>query len=289
MDLAIKPPTYRGTPGVAEQVADSRIASLVSVPNDRCYDSRRMKSSDPISPAVLPRASFAPAQVQALGVHPGRAPHASLRPESFDFLQPLVAPLIFPGAAEVFDFTQGYDSARTLRVPYGLGVFAEDRRGMYETALFQGAEPRTIHVGLDMAAPEGTPVFSPYSGEIHGAAILSADGDYGGTVIVRSRPSVEGERLYSLLGHLSHRSAKRWRTGDRVAAGELLGWLGSAKENGGWNPHLHWQLTWLEPTHIDLPGAVAARHRDEALQVFLNPELYLASAIAGWTRGRASG
>lgn len=212
-----------------------------------------------------------------------------------------VAPLVFAVAdadVEIFDFTKGYDPNRVLRSPFGVGRYDEDRKGMYQADFFAdqaNGERRTIHVGVDLAAAAGTPVFAPFAGEIFGADIREQNGDYGGTLILcsnvlcgRGGTDANPRLLYSLLGHLSHASAKRWSKGDRVEAGELLGWLGAENENGGWNPHLHFQLSWLEPLAIDLPGAVAPSMRDLARLVFPNPCGLLKSALAGWSGGRSN-
>ena len=44
-------------------------------------------------------------------------------------------------------------------------------------------------------------------------------------------------------------------------------------ENGGWNPHLHFQLSRVEPIDCDLPGAVSCAQREWALQAFPDPRL----------------
>lgn len=189
------------------------------------------------------------------------------------------APLVIAGTSEIFDFTKGYDPGRQLHASFGIGRYDEDRVGMYESDLFQGQAPedrRTIHMGLDIGAMEGTPVFAPSAGTILGTAKRTEAGDYGGTIVLAS------DGLFSLLGHLSLASADRWKPGDLVMCGQLLGWLGSKAENGGWNPHLHWQISRLKPLEIDLPGAVSPRNRALARKVFPDPTGLLRVAIGGW-------
>lgn len=227
-----------------------------------------------------PKVSRVAAEVaRNLGVHGGELTREteaeSLRIRARDWS----APLVIAGASEVFDFTKGYDAGRKLLAPFGIGRYDEDRVGMYETEIFKGQDPedrRTIHMGLDIGAAEGSPIFAPFSGEIFGTAKLTAAGDYGGTIILR------GEGLFSLFGHLSFASADRWSAGMRVECGELLGWLGSKKENGGWNSHLHWQLSRLEPLAVDLPGAVSMKNRALAREIFPDPTDLLRVAIGGW-------
>uniref|UniRef100_A0A0C3SWS6 Peptidase M23 domain-containing protein n=1 Tax=Guillardia theta (strain CCMP2712) TaxID=905079 RepID=A0A0C3SWS6_GUITC len=43
--------------------------------------------------------------------------------------------------------------------------------------------------------------------------------------------------------------------------------------NGGWPPHLHFQLSLQQPTTHDMPGVVAKKDHDEALRLFPDPQL----------------
>jgi murein DD-endopeptidase MepM/ murein hydrolase activator NlpD len=179
-----------------------------------------------------------------------------------------------PTEYDIFDFTKSYDPNR-LRGLYGVGKYNEDRRGMYTTELFSpGSEDaRTIHMGIDIGAPLGTEVHAFDDGVIFMTGVNAAPGDYGGTLITEH--VFEGRPLWALHGHLSHASASKWRSGDRVRKGDVLGWLGDEKENGGWNPHLHFQLSWLKPEKCDLPGVVSAKDREKALRDFPDPRLVL--------------
>ncbi len=217
---------------------------------------------------------------QILGVEGGTVVAAPLTGRAI--AQTWSSPLVIAGACEVFDFSKGYDANRKLTAPYGIGRYDEDRRGMYETELFKSEEvPRTIHMGIDIGAAEGTPVFAPFDSVVAGSEFLAADGDYGGTVILES--TGEGDVVFSLLGHLSRISQARWRQGDRVGRGDLIGWLGSKKENGGWNPHLHWQLSLLRPLRVDLPGAVRPAQRELARTIFPDPTEILKISVGGWS------
>ena len=51
--------------------------------------------------------------------------------------------------------------------------------------------------------------------------------------------------------------------------------MGTREVNGGWNPHLHFQLSLLEPETHDLPGAVSVADRSWALRAFPDPRLVL--------------
>ena len=100
--------------------------------------------------------------------------------------------------------------------------------------------PRCIHLGIDFWAAAGTEVFAPLAGTVHSFQDNAGFSNYGPTIILRHE--FEGEVFHSLYGHLSRESLEGLEMGNPVAKGERIGWLGKAKENGEWPPHLHFQL-----------------------------------------------
>jgi len=186
-------------------------------------------------------------------------------------LHPVVRLPTQPGAVEVFDFTRGYDRERA-RPDYGIGRYDEKRPGMYDAALFaEGA--RDVHMGVDIGAPAGTEVYAFDDGEVFLFGDNEAPGDYGPTLVTRH--DFDGRPLYVLLGHLARRSLEGKRIGARFARGEVLGWVGEAHENGGWNPHVHVQLAWHAPERADLPGVVSEADRERAREAYPDPRLIL--------------
>jgi len=74
---------------------------------------------------------------------------------------------------------------------------------------------------------------------------------------------------------LSSSSLAGKKIGQKLSAGEVLGWFGEYSENGGWKPHLHFQLSLVEPTTHDLPGVVSPDEREQGLADFPDPRLVL--------------
>lgn len=103
-------------------------------------------------------------------------------------------------------------------------------------SIFNG-EPRSRHLGEDLAGPEGTPVLSPNAGRVALAQDLYFSGN---TVVVD-----HGLGLFSLLAHLSAIDVKQ---GEEVTAGQQVGRLGSTGRVTG--PHLHWSVR-LNGARID--------------------------------------
>ncbi|MDX2285478.1 MAG: aminotransferase class III-fold pyridoxal phosphate-dependent enzyme [Bacteroidia bacterium] len=132
-------------------------------------------------------------------------------------------------------------------------------RALYSTAAYaregnEGPEYRTIHLGLDLWAPAGTPVHNCFAGTVYGFADNAGDKDYGPTVILRHE-TPDGLAWYSLYGHLSRASLEGLEEGQFIPRNGRIGWLGALHENGNWPPHLHFQLL-LDPLGCrhDFPG-----------------------------------
>lgn len=177
-----------------------------------------------------------------------------------------------PATYDVFDFTTGYDPQR-LRGLYGVGKYNEKRSGMYTAEMYASGPVRDIHVGVDLAAPVGSKVFAFDDGSIYMVGINPAAGDYGGTLITEH--VLDGRPIWALHGHLSHASLELHAVGSRVKRGEVIAFVGDEKENGGWNPHVHFQLSWLKPVVCDMPGVVNEKDREQALRDYPDPRLVL--------------
>ena len=154
------------------------------------------------------------------------------------------------------------DALAAAGVRVGIGRYDEAR--LLYTAPFFGradAERRTIHIGLDLFAPAGTPVHAPLDGIVHAFADNNVPQDYG-PVIILQHETGSGESFFTLYGHLSRASLSGLRVGQRIARGTRFASLGAPEENVGWTPHLHLQLiTDLLDAGCDFPGVAPASQR----------------------------
>ena len=127
-------------------------------------------------------------------------------------------------------------------VDYGLGPYGE-KRSVYKAAQFADAasdERRMIHMGIDVFAPAGTPVHAPLAGRV-ASVVYNADPlDYGHTLILEHEGN--GARFWTLYGHLGSSLPRLCQPGSEVAPGQVIAHLGDWPENGGWAPHLHFQI-----------------------------------------------
>lgn len=95
------------------------------------------------------------------------------------------------------------------------------------------------HMGIDYAAPTGTPVFSVANGKI---AYLGYNGAFGNLIIIEHPGNY---RTY--YAHLSNYNVEL-RVGNEVRRGFEIGYVGSTGRSSG--PHLHYELR-KDGTYID--------------------------------------
>ena len=177
--------------------------------------------------------------------------------------------VILPEEYTVLDLSKGqWVPPETI---FSIGKYDELRPGMYNTEIFHGE--RFLHVGIDIGAPIGTPCMAFSDGEVSHFGYNPEPGDYGNVLIIKHK--LDGVSLWALYGHLSSESIENKILGQKVVAGEVVAWFGDESENGGGEPHLHFQLSLIEPETHDMPGVVAPEDREQALNDYPDPRLVL--------------
>jgi murein DD-endopeptidase MepM/ murein hydrolase activator NlpD len=94
-------------------------------------------------------------------------------------------------------------------------------------------KPMGPHLGVDIAAPEGTPIRAPADGVVTIADDFFLEGGF--TMLDH------GHGVSSCCLHQSERKAA---VGDKVARGEVIGLVGKTGRATG--PHMHWGLAWFQ-------------------------------------------
>lgn len=125
--------------------------------------------------------------------------------------------------------------------------------GVYGSQRILNGKPRAPHLGVDIAAPTGSPVFAASDGVVS----LTHEGMFftGKTVQID-----HGLGVGTIYIHLSKVLVKE---GQRVSKGALIGRIGKTGRATG--PHLHWGLTWktmrLDPSLLVGPMPKPAKKK----------------------------
>ncbi|CAB4880976.1 unannotated protein [freshwater metagenome] len=176
---------------------------------------------------------------------------------------------------------EGLTDQAALAVTVPVGRYGEER-SMYRTPEFETTDPserRTVHIGIDLFAPAGVNVLAPLDGVVADIGVETVPLGFGGIVVLRHQTD-DGTPFWTLYGHLSPASFESLSVGQRVTAGEVIARLGRSDENGGWAPHLHFQMMtdlcgW---SATEIIGVVARSQWDVWGSVFPNPNLILGLA-----------
>ena len=167
----------------------------------------------------------------------------------------------------------------------GIGRYNEARYFYTSPAFATGEtvtdEYRTIHLGIDLYipkkgfAPVGSSIYTPLEGTVFAFKDNNLHQDYG-PVIVLEHKREEHPTFYTLYGHLSRESLNGIKLGDRIKKGEKLATIGESDVNGGWTPHLHFQvITDLLELGTDFPGVARPSQKNVWLSLCPDPNLIL--------------
>ena len=161
----------------------------------------------------------------------------------------------------------------------GVGRYDEPRL-LYASPLFGESdspvdERRTVHLGIDLFLEAGSNVRAPLDGTVHTIADNAAPLDYGPVVILRHLAGDAGE-FFTLYGHLSQESIAKLSIGQLVSKGQAFAKIGTVPENGGWPPHLHFQIIAdLLELNEKFPGVARASERPIWTDLCPDPNLLL--------------
>jgi 4-aminobutyrate aminotransferase-like enzyme/Ser/Thr protein kinase RdoA (MazF antagonist) len=162
----------------------------------------------------------------------------------------------------------------------GIGRYNEARL-LYTSPLFDAsraaasplAERRTIHLGMDFFAAPGTAVHAPFDATVHTLANNTVPLDYGPLIILKHDAGEAGP-FFTLYGHLTTDSLQVLQVGQQITRGQAFARIGEAHENGGWPPHLHFQIILdLLDLGANFPGVAFAYQRAIWTTLSPNPNL----------------
>jgi 4-aminobutyrate aminotransferase-like enzyme/Ser/Thr protein kinase RdoA (MazF antagonist) len=218
--------------------------------------------------------------------------------ENRDGFAPLMGPDIDMNRATVFDLSVGsvelammddrtdvheftahlWRRMKDQNASVGIGRYNE-ARPIYAGSLFaldsdEMPERRTIHLGIDLFMPAGTAVYAPLAGTVHSFRNNTEPLDYGPCVILKHEVGGDVPTFYTLYGHLSVESLEGLYPGKEMDRGAQVATLGDHTVNGGWPPHLHFQIiTDLLGREGEFPGVAAPSQREVWLSISPDPNV----------------
>lgn len=156
----------------------------------------------------------------------------------------------------------------------GYGGWLEKRSLYANNILFNKRYERNVHLGYDLWCDEGEAVISPWDASVFSVHDNKGKGDYGPTIILEH--DMNGQRLFTLYGHLNRESLALHDEDELIKAGDMIGYVGSPAVNGNYVPHLHFQLmSSMLGNKLDFPGVAAERDLAYYLQVVHHPDIIL--------------
>lgn len=205
--------------------------------------------------------------------------------------EPTIADVVAPPLAQAkkiwFDWSvDGGDSPTTSAeidaamaqagAVIAIGHYCEDRN-VYSGDSYQVTQVsrRTVHLGVDLFAPAGTPVYAALDGTVALFNDNATHLDYGPVIVLEHHTSA-GTPFWTLYGHLSRPSLEPLFVGKVIKAGEQIATMGEEFENVGWAPHTHFQLlTSLVDMGVDVYGVAPLDELPMWRSISPNPNLIL--------------
>ncbi|MDD5602838.1 MAG: M23 family metallopeptidase [Eubacteriales bacterium] len=143
-------------------------------------------------------------------------------------------------------------------MPFAVPAYGRLSTEYGETRYVQGIPSSYRHSGLDIAAPEGSPVYAANNGIVVLSMYLTLTGN---TVVID-----HGQGLFSVYFHMHERFTAK---GNMVKKGDNIGTIGSTGFSTG--PHLHFTMSYyyinLEPGYYIAGEAITSDNYREHLTV----------------------
>lgn len=176
-------------------------------------------------------------------------------------------------AVDLKAYIQNQLNSQSSKVAYG-GYL--EKRGLYNNVerFKANINQRDIHLGYDFWADAGEVIVSPMLGKIHSFSHNDDVGNYGPTIILEHQYG--HQHFFSLYGHLSLKSIQNIEVGQKIQKGEAFAEIGKSSINGGYVPHLHFQLVKNLENYIgDYPGVCQHSNLAFYQENTICPKLYL--------------
>ena len=172
-----------------------------------------------------------------------------------------------------------FEQMQSADATVGVGRYNEARliytAGHFKVLTDEMPETRSVHLGLDLYLPAGSRIYAPLDGKVHSFNNNRAPLDYGPTIIIEHQTG-GGDSFYTLYGHLNPDSLDGLKVGMPVGKGQPIARIGDTNANGGWPPHLHFQIMVdMLGEHGNFPGATRPSQRNLWLAIAPDPNIIL--------------
>lgn len=188
-------------------------------------------------------------------------------PETFTHLDLSIGSLLVPtpesleSDAQFSQIVHEHLKATGARV--AVGPYDEPRLIYTTDQYLKWGEHRTVHLGVDLFTEEGTSVLAPLDGVVHSIGDNRSSRDNGPTLVLEHNRDGAGPPFFTLYAHLDRSVLDGLSPGMFVKKGAVIAHVGKYPENGGWPPHLHFQIVVdMLDEEGDYPGVATPRERE---------------------------
>lgn len=201
-------------------------------------------------------------------------PYSKYTPINLSIFNDKLSKMDLSNSQEFEIFIKNHLQKNEAKVAFG--GYNEERNLYKSSELFndQENEERNIHIGMDLWIKSETPILAALDGTVHSFNFNAGKGNYGPTIILKH--AIENQNFYTLYGHLSVESIENLEIGIPFKKGQKIGTLGDSSVNGGYAPHLHFQIIKEIKDYLgDYPGVCSKNDLDYFLENCPNPNLLL--------------
>ena len=213
-------------------------------------------------------------KLENIKVIDGSIPYSQYTPIDLSVSNSELSQIDLKNPSDFETFIENHLRKNNAKVAFG--GYNEVRNLYKNTSLFndEQADERNIHIGIDLWIKAGTPVLAALDGTVYGFDYNTGAGNYGPTIILKH--SFENQTFYTLYGHLSLESIRDIEIDTHFKKGQQLATLGDTSVNGGYSPHLHFQIIKnIGKNYSDYPGVCNQKDLEYYLENCPNPNLML--------------
>lgn len=213
-------------------------------------------------------------KLENIKVIDGSIPYSQYTPIDLSVSNSELSQIDLKNPSDFETFIENHLRKNNAKVAFG--GYNEVRNLYKKTCLFndEQADERNIHIGIDLWIKAGTPVLAALDGTVYGFDYNTGAGNYGPTIILKH--SFENQTFYTLYGHLSLESIRDIEIDTHFKKGQQLATLGDTSVNGGYSPHLHFQIIKnIGKNYSDYPGVCNQKDLEYYLENCPNPNLML--------------